>query len=294
MTNPAASELLLRMIPARRRNLIFSVKQTGVPIGGVLAGLAAPVISQSLGWQWAPAVAALACALLALALQPLRAAWDAGRDPTARLRERPFDAMSEVWRSPPLRWLSLVGFFYAAVQLCLATFTVTLLVHEAAMDLIAAGAVLAVVQAAGVAGRIGWGWLADRIGHSLGALLVMGAACIAGALLTMAVSPGWGMLAIYPLFALFGASALGWTGVFQVEAARHAPEGKLGAVIGGITAPAYGGVIFGPAVFSLAYGAVGAYTTTFGLVALFAALGMLALAFAGRAARRETRTTAQL
>ena len=59
MTNPAASELLLRLMPAGRRNLIFSIKQTGVPIGGVLAGLTAPSISQSFGWQWVPAVAAI-------------------------------------------------------------------------------------------------------------------------------------------------------------------------------------------------------------------------------------------
>lgn len=34
MTNPAASHLLLRLTPSGRRNLVLSVKQTGVPIGG--------------------------------------------------------------------------------------------------------------------------------------------------------------------------------------------------------------------------------------------------------------------
>lgn len=290
MTNPAASELLLRIIPPRRRNLIFSIKQTGVPIGGVLAGLAAPTISQSFGWQWAPAVAAISCFALVLLMQPLRAAWDAGRDPAARFRERPFDALTEVWQSPPLRWLSVCGFFYAAVQLCLATFVVTLLVTDAGFGLVEAGAVLAVVQAAGVAGRVAWGWAADRLGRSLIALIIMGGACVGGALLVMAVSQAWSAAAIYILFALFGLNALGWTGVFQVEAARYAAPDKLGAVIGGITAPAYGGVIFGPAVFSLAFAAIGDYTATFGLVALLAGLGMLSLALVGRAATRHHRT----
>ena len=290
MTNPAASELLLRSIPAHRRNLIFSIKQTGVPIGGVLAGLTAPTISQSFGWQWAPAVAAISCLLLVLSMQPLRAGWDADRDPAARLRERPFDAMTEVWRSLPLRWLSVSGFFYAAVQLCLATFVVTLLVTDAGFGLIAAGAVLAIVQAGGVVGRVAWGWAADRLGHSLVALIVMGGACIIGALLVMAVSADWSAAAIYILFALFGINALGWTGVFQVEAARYAAPDKLGAVIGGISAPAYGGVIVGPAVFSVAFAAIGSYTTTFALVALFAVLGMLSLAMVGRAAARDPRS----
>lgn len=287
MTNPAASELLLRIMPAGRRNLIFSIKQTGVPIGGVLAGLTAPPISQSFGWQWAPAVAAISCFMLALLIQPLRTAWDADRDPTARFKERPFDALSIVWRSPPLRWLSVSGFFYAAVQLSLATFVVTLLVTDAGFGLIEAGAVLALVQAAGVVGRVAWGWIADRLGHGLVVLLIIGGASVTGALLVMAVSETWSTFAILVLFTLFGINALGWTGVFQVEAARYAPQGKLGTVIGGVTAPTYGGVIVGPAVFSLAFVAIGSYTTTFALVALFAVLGMLSVALASRAAAQN-------
>ncbi len=293
MTNPAASELLLRLMPAGRRNLIFSIKQTGVPIGGVLAGLTAPSISQSFGWQWAPAVAAISCFVLVFLMQPLRAQWDADRDPTARFSERPFDALTVVWQSPPLRWLSVGGFFYAAVQLTLATFVVTLLVTDAGFGLIEAGAVLAVVQAAGVVGRVAWGWVADRLGHGLIVLLLMGAACVTGALLVMAVSEAWGSFAVYILFALFAINALGWTGVFQVEAARYAPPGKLGTVIGGITAPTYGGVIVGPAVFSLAFVSIGSYTTTFALVALFAVLGMLSFALVARAAARDPRMSAQ-
>ena len=293
MTNPAASELLLRLMPAGRRNLIFSIKQTGVPIGGVLAGLTAPSISQSFGWQWAPALAAISCFLLVPLMQPLRAAWDADRDPTARFSERPFDAMTIVWRSPPLRWLSISGFFYAAVQLSLATFVVTLLVTDAEFSLIEAGVVLAVVQAAGVVGRVAWGWVADRLGHGLVVLIIMGAASVTGGLLVMAVSEAWGAAAIYILFALFGLNALGWTGVYQVEAARYAPQGKLGTVIGGITAPTYGGVIIGPTVFSLAFISVGSYTTTFALVALFAVLGMLSLVLVGRAAARDPGVSAQ-
>ncbi len=109
----------------------------------------------------------------------------------------------------------------------------------------------------------------------------------------MAVSEAWGTFAILVLFALLGINSLGWTGVFQVEAARYAPQGKLGTVIGGVTAPTYGGVIVGPAVFSLAFVAIGSYTTTFALVALFAVLGMLSVALASRAAARNPSVSAQ-
>ena len=38
MSSPAGSEILQRFSPPPIRNLVFSIKQTGVPLGGVLAG----------------------------------------------------------------------------------------------------------------------------------------------------------------------------------------------------------------------------------------------------------------
>ncbi|HLS57636.1 MAG TPA: MFS transporter, partial [Zeimonas sp.] len=51
LSNPAASELLVRYTPANRRNLIFSLKQTGVPLGGIAAALVAPGVASAFGWR---------------------------------------------------------------------------------------------------------------------------------------------------------------------------------------------------------------------------------------------------
>src|ERR1043165_6143998 len=40
--NPAGSEVLTRLTRKERRNLVFSVKQAGVPLGGIFGGLAIP------------------------------------------------------------------------------------------------------------------------------------------------------------------------------------------------------------------------------------------------------------
>ena len=50
LNNPAASEMLSRFTPKRRRNIVFSLKQSGVPLGGILAALALPLLAQGLGW----------------------------------------------------------------------------------------------------------------------------------------------------------------------------------------------------------------------------------------------------
>ena len=51
LTNPAASQVLARLTPPERRNRVFAIKQTGVPIGGALAGALLPGLALSCGWR---------------------------------------------------------------------------------------------------------------------------------------------------------------------------------------------------------------------------------------------------
>ena len=166
LTNPAASHLLMRFAPARRRRIIFSIKQTGVPLGGVLAGAIAPGVALALGWRSALSALAALAAVLILLLQAVRPRWDDDRDPTARLMRSPFADIGLVWSVRSLRLLSLAGPCFASIQLSLSAFTVTLLVDEMGIGIVKAGLIMSAVQIAGVAGRcrlgLGWRYRAQR------------------------------------------------------------------------------------------------------------------------------------
>jgi hypothetical protein len=86
----AGMDVLQRFAPLRHRNLLFSVKQAGVPLGGVIAGLLMPWASQALGIGVAVTIAAAIGALTLFAVQPLRARVDATRESTLRLHWRMF------------------------------------------------------------------------------------------------------------------------------------------------------------------------------------------------------------
>jgi len=277
MTNPAGAELLMRITPAHRRNIVYSIKQTGIPIGGMMAGALAPVATENFGWQTAPLLGALSCLILALALQPWRNGWDRERDPGARLDSTAFVAMTLIWRTPALRWMGLSGFNYAFIQLAISTFAVTILVTEAQFSLIAAGAVLAAVQAAGVAGRLAWGWVADRHGIGEELLIAMGMMNVIGAIAMMWIGPGWPVWVIYVFFVAFAASAYGWTGIFMTATVNRAPPNYAGAVAGGMGAPVYAGVIFGTVALSILADAIGSVSSAFVIVAVLAVIGTLAL-----------------
>ncbi len=272
LTNPAAAHLITRLGAARHRNILFSMKQTGFPLGGVLAGMLAPPAVVLFGWQAAPLTAAAGCLALALALQGVRARWDSDRDPDARFADRPFAGAMLVWNDAVLRRLALMSFCYSLAQVCLTTYVVTLLVEDAGFDLVAAGFALALVQAASVGGRLFWGWLADRIGRglrllaALGVMMTVAGFALAGLAHTLAAGP------LTALLVAFGVVAIGWNGVYLAEVARRGGP-KAGEATGGSLMVTFAGVLVGPAMFSALVGPIGGYAETFAVIAVFTLLG---------------------
>jgi MFS family permease len=274
---PASSHLLIRQTPPERRALVFSIKQTGVPVGGALAGLLVPALVVALGWKGAALAAAALNLGAALAVQPLRRALDSDADPTARGERGVLTAIRLVLAEPRLRRLALASLAFSAMQLCFSAFVVTFLSERVGLTLIAAGAVMATAQAAAIGGRILWGWVADRFVATrqlLGALgLVMAASAAAPSL----VMPGWPIAAIAAVTATLGASGLGWNGIYLAEVATLAPAGKAGMVTGGALSLTFLGIVVGPALFSAVVGASGSYRLAFLAASCCAAIAAVAV-----------------
>ena len=108
-TTPASSHVLSAQTPAKFMPLIFSIKQTGVPLGGVLAGAVVPVIVLAYDWRTAALIVAALCLLTIFILQPLRASLDAERDAKQRLLVNPLRSILLIWRSGPLLRLSMLS-----------------------------------------------------------------------------------------------------------------------------------------------------------------------------------------
>jgi predicted MFS family arabinose efflux permease len=283
---PAAGHLLFRFTPARNRNLIFSLKQTGVPLAWSVMALAAPAITLAFGWQWAVSAVLAVCLVLAALLEPVREQWDDDRDPYNRTRTRPFEGMKVLWGYPVLRWLAAASLCLSFVQLCLGTFIVTTLVEEAGFSLVLAGVLLSVIQAAGVAGRMFWGWVADRTGESLALLQKLAAVTTACCLAMAFLTASWPIPLMVLLFLVFGAASVGWNGLFLAELARCSPHGMVSAVMGGAMLWNFGGVFIGPALFATVYALTHSYTLTYGLLTPVAFGGFALLTLAGAASRR--------
>ncbi len=271
---PASSHVLNRFTDPARRNLIFSLKQTGVPLGVVTAAFLMPPITLAYGASWAFLTIALIAFTVLLLLQPLHRHWDDDRTPGIRLIQDPLGGVPVVWNHPILRWLALSAFFYAFCQLCVTSFAVTMLVTEIGFGLVQAGMLLSLIQLSGVCSRVVFGLLADRIGSALSTLAAVGCVTAVMCLATVFLSPGWPRTGLYVMLVCLGASAVGWTGMFIAEVARVAPKGQVGLATSGAIAFNFLGILCGPALFTLAYKGIGSYAHTFGLLVFVALAGV--------------------
>lgn len=275
LINPAASELLVRHTPPERRNLIFSIKQTGVPLGGMAAGLLGPSIALAFGWQVVLWGVAGACILAAGFSQVGRAGWDMHRGSSGRQSFFSLRALKAVLESRSLRWLAMSSFCFSAVQLCVIAFLVALLVEDLGFDLVAAGVVLAAVQASGAVGRMLWGVVADRVRDGMGVLLGLACTMTVGCALLATFDSRWpGYLAVASLIAL-GLSAVGWNGIYLSEIARLSRPNAISATTGAAMFFTFTGVVFGPAIFSMFHDVLGSYLRSYGFLACISLAGAL-------------------
>ncbi len=275
LTNPAASHLMMKIASPDNRNLVFSIKQTGQPMGGVVAGLLAPPIAVAFGWQWSLVAGAGLAVVVMLVIQPLRAYLDGDRDPATKFRGAVFRDLGLVMRLRELRLLALAALTLSAVQLALMTFAVTMLVEDVHLDLVTAGIGLAVIQIAGVVGRIGWGAVADRFGNAHKTLITTQILSIFAALATATLAEGMPLAGVFAILFLFGASAVGWNGVFMAEVARLAPQGRIGSATGGVLVPVFIGVMIGPVLFTGIHQVLDQYTLSFAAIAVLTGLGII-------------------
>jgi MFS family permease len=265
---PASSHLLIQSTPPERLSLVFSIKQTGVPVGGMLAGLVLPRVEGWFGWQVATISVAMACLLCALMVKPLRQALDHDRDPTARasIMTSLVQPIKLVWQHKSLRILAIVSFMFSVAQVSLTTYLVTFLYEDLGWGLVAAGVALTVVQGAGVTGRILWGWLADTWLGSSKMLMVIAVGLGVSAVATGALTANTPQAYLFVVLAVLGATAVGWNGVYLAEVARQAPKGMAGMATGGTLGFTFMGVLFGPPLFGLVAATVHSYGLSFTLL----------------------------
>jgi MFS family permease len=242
---PASTHLLVPQTPQPVFNLVMSLRQIGVPLGGVLAALILPPLTLAIGWRGALLVELGPVLLLIVAMEIPRRHWDHDREPGRRVFGRTLLQPFSLLREKRFRRLSVAGFVYAGLALCLVAFMTVQLTTVVGLTLVQAGQMLAAYQIAGSVSRPIWGWIADRFLTPAQTLAVLGIGMAGASVLTGLYSPDWPIWAIMVNALLAGCTSGGYTGVGYAEyaalgGARRTEATGLGTAIffaGGMAAP---------------------------------------------------------
>lgn len=251
-STPASSQILARYSEPKQAPLIFSIKQTGVPVGGVIAGMLLPIFVTAFGWRGALVCASLMALGLAAALQPLRREFDEDRQPGRKVRVVDLRTpLTTVLRDKNIRQLAFGLFAFTGLQLAFASFFVSFLSLGLKWTLTEAGLVYSISMIAGIIGRLFWGWIGTHYIRPLLLLallgIAMGIACMALGLIT----EDWQKSAVCLVAFIYGLTGIGYQGVLLAEIARVSPPGLAGVITGGAVCFAYAGMILMPAAFGL-------------------------------------------
>ena len=275
---PAASALLVRFSPPQRRNLMFSIQQTSVPVGGMLSALVGPAVALHLGWRVAGVVALVLLGVAIALLQAGRRHWDDDRDPRqAILAPRLLDGLTANWREPRLRALSLTGLAFCWAQFCVAAFTVVACVVALELSLVMAGLVMMTVQLTNAAGRMVAGWIADRIGSAVRVMSWFAWAMFGTSVVFLSLGPNWSLPMVFGLFVVLGITSGAWAGILMADVGHHAPPGRVAAVVSGTLLYVNIGKFIGPALFALLYALTHDYGLAFASLTGPAVLAILCL-----------------
>ncbi len=284
LVNPASSAILAAASPPRVRSMVFSIKQTGVPIGGAVAGTLVPALLLWMSWHAAVMALAVGATTLLALVAPYRRVYDGARR-RERLHLRGFVApVAEVWANRPILELALVSAAYSAVQISFVTYLVSYLNIELGYSLLASGLAFSTSLVSGALGRIAWGAVADHVFAPRSVLVVLGLVMALCAVALSNFTPGWSPAAVLAVCVLYGATAVGWNGVFLAEVARLSPEGRVAFLTGGTQFFTFAGVLIGPPLFGAIASATGSYGAGFAASAVLPTLvviGMLARSWGG-------------
>ena len=278
VSTPASSHLLSRVSPPRYLPLVFSLKQTAVPAGLLLAGAFGPLLTEWKDWCFTMLLSAAACIVFTLMLQPLCRIFDTDRVPTRSFKMSDFKStLISVLGTPGLRALSFACLAFNGLQATVTAYFVVYLMTIGYTP-VAAGFVFSVAVGVAVPGRILWGWLGSSYVRPRMMMAGLALGMAGSAALLGLCSAGWPTLLIGLIACVLSATALSWHGILLAETARAAPEDMRGGVTGGVLSFGQVGALALPLLYSGVLDISGSYGIGFilcGIPALLVGVQLL-------------------
>ncbi|HEV2280995.1 MAG TPA: MFS transporter [bacterium] len=244
----------------RRRGIAMGVRQSGLPLGGMIAALLIPALAGAFGWRAGVLGAAAVCAftglLCAVGLRDARDAAGVGAGAGRRPPSRPLAGrLAGILADTGIRRTTIVAMLLVIGQFCYQGYLALYMVDRFGWSKHLAATLLLAVHGGGIAGRMGWGALSDRLlaGRRTPALAWCAALCALFPLALIAMPHPVPVATAAAVACAGGVLLLGWNGLYSALILEEAGTHDAGAAMGismtmlyavtFITPPAFGWMV---------------------------------------------------
>jgi sugar phosphate permease len=284
---PSTTKAVNDWFPARIRATAMGIKQTGMTAGGMLTGLIVPSVALLTNWRGA---IVFLCGL-AFALGIAIHLFYTDR-PASERRATGIDK-AELLRFFTNRNLVLIAFAACMFNVCqsaLTNFLSLYLNQTMALPIVVGGFYIALIQGVGIAGRVGWGTISDRLlgGKRRGGLAALAAS---GVILTVAMmflsssTPVW----VLGLLMIFGGfTFMSWAALYVTITAEIGGKDHAGLAAGAGSTISVTGLMFGPPLFGAVVDLAGSYTPAWLMLSGMMVVSLVALLLANERKASES------
>lgn len=275
-STPAGSKAIMAWFPFSQRALALGIRQTGVPLGGLVAALIIPPIATYYGWQMAMVTMGAGAIFGALVCQSTY------RNHPLEVGSNNFKKGSQwtyLLRNKNIWLVGVTGITFIAGQFIIVTYLVLYLHDKTGQSVAFASRFLALAQFGGMVGRIFWGYISDTffLGKRKPVLGIIGIIAAGMALVMLFISETTSIWVVGLAAWTFGFTAVGWNGVYITLLSEMAGKDHAGTAVGiGVTLLQLGVLTFPPA-FGLLVDRSGSYETSWISLSALMVLGVLIL-----------------
>ncbi len=225
--NTATGRAVTSWFPREQRGFALGIRQTSVPIGGLVAALGIPLILDRSGAR----AALLMLAGFSLAAGILAACWLV-EGPVSQSEESTTDVLRHPLRDRRIWRLSVGSALLISTQVAITGFVVIFLESQRDLGATQASLVLAAINVVGAAGRLLSGRQSDRRGGNRVALIREIAVATTVAVAAAAVLAGATVWLLVPALVVGGGLSMCWNGLAVAAAVETSGSRRSGAALG--------------------------------------------------------------
>lgn len=289
--SPGSTKAILDWFPPSARATVMGLKQSGMPVAGILIAPTLPALALIVGWRSAIALVGffiIASGLVTAVLyrEPGRPGQPSERRVSMLASLRATTGNRRLWMASCIALL-FVGTQMASITYLALYFMDVVLVEwvpEEPARIVAAGGYLALCQLGGAFGRVFWGAVSDRAFRRRRAtvMVVVGALSSLSSLAMGNLRPDFPMWLLAVVVIALGASAVGWNGAYLAWLGEMVDRKHVATGVGLSMTLSETGSIGAPPLFGFVADVTGSYQASWFLLSLLCVGGALVALLAAR------------